>query len=153
MTRTARERAPATAAVLFVAARDDLSDPQKLHQLRIAGKRVRYALELLSSAFDDSVREAALSGFELLRDLRAVEVLLKAGAAVDARTSDGMTASSPDELPQFTRRPWMPRANSDAPNRVPLPKIFFFNLLLPGMLRGEDELVVIGGVYEVSLYR
>jgi NAD+--dinitrogen-reductase ADP-D-ribosyltransferase len=35
--------------------------------------------------------------------------------------------------------------------RVPLPKIFFFNLLLPGMLKSEDEFVVIGGVYEVEI--
>lgn len=35
--------------------------------------------------------------------------------------------------------------------RVPLPKIFFFNLLLPGMLKGEDEFVVIGGAYEVEI--
>ncbi|UHD17961.1 NAD(+)--dinitrogen-reductase ADP-D-ribosyltransferase [Thiocapsa bogorovii] len=34
---------------------------------------------------------------------------------------------------------------------VPLPKIFFFNRLLPGMLKGEDEFVVVGGVYEVSI--
>jgi NAD+--dinitrogen-reductase ADP-D-ribosyltransferase len=34
---------------------------------------------------------------------------------------------------------------------VPLPKIFFFNRLLPGMLKGEDEYVVVGGVYEVSI--
>jgi NAD+---dinitrogen-reductase ADP-D-ribosyltransferase len=34
---------------------------------------------------------------------------------------------------------------------VPLPKIFFFNRLLPGMLKGEDEFVVIGGVYEVGI--
>jgi NAD+--dinitrogen-reductase ADP-D-ribosyltransferase len=34
---------------------------------------------------------------------------------------------------------------------VPLPKLFFFNGLLPGMLKGEDEWVVIGGVYEVGL--
>ncbi|WP_296899897.1 NAD(+)--dinitrogen-reductase ADP-D-ribosyltransferase, partial [Thiohalocapsa sp.] len=34
---------------------------------------------------------------------------------------------------------------------VPLPKIFFYNRLLPGMLKGEDEYVVLGGVYEVQL--
>jgi NAD+---dinitrogen-reductase ADP-D-ribosyltransferase len=34
---------------------------------------------------------------------------------------------------------------------VPLAKIFFYNRLLPGMLRGEDEYVVIGGVYEVEM--
>ncbi len=34
---------------------------------------------------------------------------------------------------------------------VPLAKIFFYNRLLPGLLRGEDEYVVIGGVYEVNI--
>lgn len=34
---------------------------------------------------------------------------------------------------------------------VPLPKVFFFNRLLSGRLKGEDEFVVIGGVYEVSI--
>jgi NAD+--dinitrogen-reductase ADP-D-ribosyltransferase len=34
---------------------------------------------------------------------------------------------------------------------VPLPKVLFYNRLLPGMLKGEDELVVIGGVYEVRI--
>ncbi len=34
---------------------------------------------------------------------------------------------------------------------VPLSKIFFFTRLLPGMLKGEDEYVVIGGVYEVKM--
>jgi NAD+---dinitrogen-reductase ADP-D-ribosyltransferase len=33
---------------------------------------------------------------------------------------------------------------------VPLPKVFFFHRLLPGMLKGEEEFVVIGGVYEAS---
>ena len=35
--------------------------------------------------------------------------------------------------------------------RIPLPKVFFYNRLLPGMLKGEDEYVVIGGVYEVGI--
>jgi NAD+--dinitrogen-reductase ADP-D-ribosyltransferase len=34
---------------------------------------------------------------------------------------------------------------------VPLAKVFFFNRLLPGMLKGEDELAVIGGLYEVRI--
>lgn len=33
---------------------------------------------------------------------------------------------------------------------VPLAKVFFFHRLLPGRLRGEDEYLVIGGVYEVG---
>jgi len=36
---------------------------------------------------------------------------------------------------------------------VPLPKLAFFSRLLPGMLRGEDEYVVIGGLYRVRLVR
>lgn len=34
--------------------------------------------------------------------------------------------------------------------RVPLAKVFFFHRLLPGMLKGEEEYVVVGGVYEVG---
>ncbi|NEX20012.1 NAD(+)--dinitrogen-reductase ADP-D-ribosyltransferase [Thiorhodococcus mannitoliphagus] len=34
---------------------------------------------------------------------------------------------------------------------IPLPKVFFYNRLLPGMLKGEDEYVVIGGAYEVCI--
>lgn len=34
--------------------------------------------------------------------------------------------------------------------QVPLPKVCFFHRLLPDRLKGEDEFVVIGGVYEVS---
>ncbi|MDD4882289.1 MAG: NAD(+)--dinitrogen-reductase ADP-D-ribosyltransferase, partial [Gallionellaceae bacterium] len=33
---------------------------------------------------------------------------------------------------------------------VPLAKVFFFHRLLPGRFKGEDEYVVIGGVYEVT---
>lgn len=34
--------------------------------------------------------------------------------------------------------------------RVPVSKVFFYNRVLPGMLKGEDEYVVIGGIYEVE---
>lgn len=34
---------------------------------------------------------------------------------------------------------------------VPLPKLAFFSALLPGMLKAEDEYVVIGGLYRVRL--
>lgn len=34
---------------------------------------------------------------------------------------------------------------------IPSAKIFFFNDLLPGRLKGEDEYIVIGGVYRVSV--
>lgn len=35
--------------------------------------------------------------------------------------------------------------------QVPLPKIFFFCGLLPDILKGEDEFLVIGGAYQVTL--
>jgi NAD+--dinitrogen-reductase ADP-D-ribosyltransferase len=35
--------------------------------------------------------------------------------------------------------------------QVPLSKVFFFHRLLPGVLRGEDEFAVIGGVAEVGV--
>ncbi|HHW77258.1 MAG TPA: NAD(+)--dinitrogen-reductase ADP-D-ribosyltransferase [Xanthomonadaceae bacterium] len=34
--------------------------------------------------------------------------------------------------------------------QVPVAKVFFYNRMLPGMLKGEDEYVVIGGIYEVE---
>jgi NAD+--dinitrogen-reductase ADP-D-ribosyltransferase len=34
---------------------------------------------------------------------------------------------------------------------VPLPKVFFHCRLLPGVLRGEEEYLVIGGAYQVSI--
>jgi NAD+--dinitrogen-reductase ADP-D-ribosyltransferase len=34
--------------------------------------------------------------------------------------------------------------------QVPVSKVFFYNRVLPGMLKGEDEYVVIGGIYEVE---
>lgn len=37
--------------------------------------------------------------------------------------------------------------------RVPLSKILFFPGLLPGLLQGEDEYLVIGGLYQVELTR
>jgi NAD+--dinitrogen-reductase ADP-D-ribosyltransferase len=35
--------------------------------------------------------------------------------------------------------------------QVPLSKVFCNTRLLPGMLQGEDEYTVIGGLYEVSI--
>jgi len=35
--------------------------------------------------------------------------------------------------------------------QVPLAKVFCYTRLLPGMLQGEDEYTVIGGLYEVSI--
>jgi CHAD domain-containing protein len=50
------------------AAQADLSDVETLHQMRIAGKRVRYAMELLSGAFDESSRGEFFAAFEEIQD-------------------------------------------------------------------------------------
>ena len=42
-------------------------------------------------------------------------------------------------------------SSTTSETQVPMPKILFYNSLLPGMLNGEDEVVVIGGVYEVTI--
>lgn len=48
----------------FATASEDLSTPAALHQLRIAGKQVRYALELLAAAFATELRDAIYPEFE-----------------------------------------------------------------------------------------
>lgn len=35
--------------------------------------------------------------------------------------------------------------------RIPLAKVFFYSGLLPGRMRGENEYIVLGGVYEVAI--
>jgi NAD+--dinitrogen-reductase ADP-D-ribosyltransferase len=57
-----------------------------------------------------------------------------------------------NNLSSFTSSP--ERANEFGDHmlyaQVPLAKIMFYNRMLPGFLKGEDEYVVIGGVYEVE---
>jgi CHAD domain-containing protein len=53
---------------LFDAAKGDLSDVTALHQLRIEGKRVRYAMELFAGAFDPSFREQLYPMVEQLQE-------------------------------------------------------------------------------------
>lgn len=52
----------------FSAALADLSDPFVLHQVRIAGKRLRYAIELLAAAFDESLRTQLYPVFKDVQD-------------------------------------------------------------------------------------
>ena len=52
----------------FTAAQADLSDISALHQMRISGKRVRYAMELLAGAFDDSFRNDLYPTFGDIQD-------------------------------------------------------------------------------------
>lgn len=52
----------------FEAAEADFSDLNALHQMRIAGKRVRYAMELLAGAFEPSFRQELYPTFEEIQD-------------------------------------------------------------------------------------
>lgn len=52
----------------FETAQGDLNATDRLHQFRIAGKKLRYALELLSASFDSSLREVAYPLLEALQD-------------------------------------------------------------------------------------
>jgi CHAD domain-containing protein len=56
--RSVAQRQLRTAAdKFFAAAKRDLSDIKRLHEMRLLGKRMRYAMELYASAFDGSFRD------------------------------------------------------------------------------------------------
>lgn len=46
----------------------DLENTERLHQFRIAGKKLRYATELLSGAFDSRLRDVTYEFLETLQD-------------------------------------------------------------------------------------
>ena len=52
----------------FVAGAADLTNPQQLHQMRIAGKKLRYAIELLASAFDGRLRDDLYPQFTQIQE-------------------------------------------------------------------------------------
>jgi CHAD domain-containing protein len=52
----------------FEMAESDLHDAEALHQFRIVGKNLRYAMELLSGAFDSKLRKKAYPLLETLQD-------------------------------------------------------------------------------------
>jgi CHAD domain-containing protein len=55
-------------AEFFEMADGDLQNTDHLHQFRIAGKKLRYAMELLSAAFDSDLQTNAYPLFETLQD-------------------------------------------------------------------------------------
>lgn len=52
----------------FGMAEGGLKDTERMHQFRIQGKRLRYAMELLSAAFDSELRKNAYPLLETLQD-------------------------------------------------------------------------------------
>jgi hypothetical protein len=56
------------AGAFFRAASEALGDPESLHQLRIAGKRLRYAIELLAPAFPTTLRTELYPVFQEVQE-------------------------------------------------------------------------------------
>jgi CHAD domain-containing protein len=54
---------------LVEAAGRDLTDPDKLHQVRIAGKRLRYAMEILAACFGPPFREQLYPAVEEMQEI------------------------------------------------------------------------------------
>jgi len=87
----------------FTVALDDTAADDRLHQVRIVGKELRYALELFVDCYDVSVRDEVYSAVEKLQDIL--------GDANDARQAmrlieglkDELTATRPDLDRQFGR--------------------------------------------------
>jgi len=72
--------------VFVRAARSDLSKIRGLHRLRIAGKRLRYTVELFSDAFDPAFREQVVSELERVQDhLGAIIDLAVARTTLNSR--------------------------------------------------------------------
>jgi CHAD domain-containing protein len=64
----ARTRLAPLVDEFFRAAEADLSDIEALHQMRISAKQLRYAMELLCCAFDDSFRTELYAAFEEVQE-------------------------------------------------------------------------------------
>ena len=64
----ARHAMGSAAGAFFRAASEALGDPESLHQLRIAGKRLRYAIELLAPAFPTTLRTELYPVFQEVQE-------------------------------------------------------------------------------------
>jgi CHAD domain-containing protein len=80
------------------AALGDLSDYTQLHQVRIAGKRLRYAMEVFAPCFDDTFRDELYPRIEQLQ-----EVL---GRANDSHVASGRLSDLRDHLRHTCPTAW-----------------------------------------------
>ncbi len=132
-------------------------DSDAYHQYLVEGAQGLYATNALESQLDLLYTYCQ---YELARQFpEASHVTLYRGInRLDGhelleRLSGGRYRVILNNLNSFTRSRERADEFGDSilETRVPLPKVFFYNRLLPGMLKGEDEYVVIGGVYEVQI--
>ena len=79
----------------FAAGEVDQNDPETLHPMRLAGKKLRYAIELLSGAFDSRLRDSVYPQFsQIQEDLGAINDHLVAKTLFDRwllQSDDGET--------------------------------------------------------------
>lgn len=84
----------------FAAGGADLSDVSALHQFRIRGKKLRYAIELLASAFTDDIRAVA---HPLLRNLQDRLGEVNDHASARARLKNWIEQSDDDDEAAYLR--------------------------------------------------
>ena len=79
----------------------DLSDYTQLHQVRIAGKRLRYAMEVFADCFDPEFRDSLYPRIEQLQEIlgRANDSHVAAGRLIDLR--ERLQASCPTAWPRL----------------------------------------------------
>jgi CHAD domain-containing protein len=84
----------------FAAGSADLSDVSALHQFRICGKKLRYAIELLAGAFTDEIRAVA---HPLLRNLQDRLGEVNDHATARVRLKNWIEQSDDDEEAAYLR--------------------------------------------------
>lgn len=94
---------PVTALFPLVRALDeaagrDLSDPDNLHQVRIAGKRLRYAMEILAGCFLPAFREKLYPAIETMQEIL--------GRANDSRFAISRLEELRDQINQSRPTNW-----------------------------------------------
>lgn len=112
-------------------------------QLDLLYTYCQYELARQYAARDDSARTVTLyRGVNRLSEHEVLEKLEQGRYRVLLNNLSSFTASR-ERADEF--------GDHIMAASVPLPKVFFYNQLLPGRLKGEDEFVVIGGLYAVLL--
>src|SRR5437764_634336 len=80
------------------AAAQDLDDYARLHQVRIAGKRLRYAMEVFAPCFDASFREGLYPRVEEMQEIL--------GRANDSHVAEARLTALRDRLRGSAPREW-----------------------------------------------
>ena len=114
----ARERLPVAVGQFFSAVPPDPTDEAALHQFRIRGKELRYAMELLAGAFPEQFRTTLYPTIEALQDrlgeindlatakTRLQKKIARADGAADVAAWRRLLTHERAQLDQARRRFW-----------------------------------------------